>query len=255
MKIIIAPAKKMRASIDYMEAQTKPLFIQETECLMNYMKSLNQESLQKILGCSERIALQAYEMYQQMDLSKNGIPALLAFDGIQYNYMAPHIFELEWYGYVNEHLYILSGFYGILRPFDEVVPYRLEINNPFHMQPYKSLYDFWQDKIYQTIIHEDKEILDLASAQHSRMVQKYITSDVRYVKCYFMEDDGSELKEKGVYVKMARGAMVRFLSEHHILDFEGVKHFCELGYSFNTSLSDERHYIFVRKRLKVSNLK
>ena len=252
MKIIIAPAKRMRTNIDYMEAKTIPMFIQESEQLRRYMKTLNVPALKKTLGCSEAIAEQAYQMYQKMNLQESITPALLAFDGIQYTYMAPHIFETKWFDYADEHLYILSGFYGLLRAFDGVVPYRLEINNPFHTSFCKSLYDFWKDKIYQALIKEDKEILDLASAQHSRIIQKFVTPDVRYVKCYFMEDDGILLKEKGVYVKMARGAMVRYLSEHNILDFEGVKAFHELGYHFDEALSDESRYIFVRKQKQKS---
>ena len=248
MKIIIAPAKKMRTNVDYMEAKTIPMFIQESEQLRCYMKTLDVPALKKTLGCSEAIAMQAYQMYQKMNLQESFTPALLAFDGIQYTYMAPHIFETEWFDYAGEHLYILSGFYGLLRAFDGVVPYRLEINNPFHTSFCNSLYDFWKDKIYQALIKEDKEILDLASAQHSRIIQKFVTPDVRYVKCCFMEDDGIKLKEKGVYVKMARGAMVRYLSEHNILDFEGVKAFHELGYHFDETLSDESRYIFVRKQ-------
>ncbi|WP_041140035.1 peroxide stress protein YaaA [Beduini massiliensis] len=248
MKIIIAPAKKMLSSIDYMEAETTPLFIQESEQLKRYMQTLDVPSLKKILGCSEAIAVQAYQMYQTMNLHDALVPALLAFDGIQYTYMAPHIFETKWYDYARQHLYILSGFYGVLRAFDGVVPYRLEINNPFHTDFCSSLYDFWKDKIYQAIIKEDQDILDLASAQHSHIVQKFVTPNVRYVKCYFMEDDGIQLREKGVYVKMARGAMVRYLSENNILDFEGVKTFHELGYRFDEAKSDTSHYIFVRKQ-------
>ena len=87
MKIIIAPAKKMRAAVDYMEAKTTPIFIQESEQLGHYMKTLDIPALKKILGCSEAIAMQAYQMYQKMNLQESFTPALLAFDGIQYTYM------------------------------------------------------------------------------------------------------------------------------------------------------------------------
>lgn len=248
MKIIIAPAKKMRSYVDFMDSKTSPIFIDKAKQLQKYIQTLDIKSLQKILGCSDSIAYEAYLMYQSMNLDERGVPALLAFEGIQYTYMAPHIFETSGFEYVSKHLLILSGFYGVLRPMDNIHPYRLEINNPFHTPFCKSLYDFWKDDIYKVMVEDDSTILDLASAQHSRMIQKYLTPDIHYVKCFFYEDDGTSLKEKGVYVKMARGAMVHYLCEHHIIDIESVKKFNELGYCFNEELSSHSRYVFIRKQ-------
>lgn len=250
MRIIIAPAKKMRKDIDYLEAKQLPIFLKETKKLSKVMKAKTIDELKQTLGCSERIAKEAASLFKEMKLDQGVVPALLAYDGIQYTYMAPSIFLDEYYAYVEEHLRILSGFYGILKPFDGVVPYRLELNNPFDTSFCASLYAFWNQRLYQELTKDDPEILDLASAQYSKIITPYLTKRNTYVKCYFMEEEQGRLREKGVYVKMARGEMVRYLAEINAQSFEEVKGFQRLQYQFQEALSDEHRYVFVRKKQK-----
>lgn len=151
--------------------------------------------------------------------------------------MAPDIFSDEQFAYVQKHLRILSGFYGVLKPLDGVVPYRLEINSLLRTDTFCNLYAFWQDKLYRELIQESSVIVDLASAQYSRCITRYKSDAIRYVKCRFMEETKDTLKEKGVYVKMARGEMVRYMAEHQITDIEDIKQFQGLGYHFQETLS------------------
>lgn len=246
MKIVITPAKRMYQEIDYFDALSKPIYIKESEIILNKLKTLTVNEVKKLLKCNDKIAKEAYDNYQSMNLNNNLVPAMFAYKGVQYEQMAPHILTDEDYMFAKKHLRILSGFYGVLRPFDGVVPYRLELNDKLVVDEYCSLYEFWGNKIYQELIKDDKEILDLGAKQYTRIIKKYLTNDIRYVKCYFMEKRSDGYQEIGVYVKKARGQMTRYLIENKVNCFDQVKNFNESGYVFNEQMSNEQNYVFVR---------
>ena len=147
MKIIISPAKKMKMIDDINIECTTPLFLSKTTELLNHIQSLEYSELKSYLKCSDTIAQTTYDQFQNMSLNKNTTPAILSYSGIQYQYMAPHVFTDDQIKYIQEHLYILSGFYGLLKPLDAITPYRLEMQTkcPF------SLYDFWKDNLANQI--------------------------------------------------------------------------------------------------------
>ena len=122
MKIIISPAKKMNIDTDSLAPETSPVFLDETKILLEWLRTLSYEELKKLWNCNDRIASQNDERVRHMDLEKGLTPAILSYEGIQYQYMAPQVFEQTSLDYVQEHLRILSGFYGMLRPFDGVTP-------------------------------------------------------------------------------------------------------------------------------------
>lgn len=248
MKIIISPAKRMNSDAIYLEACHQPVYIKESEVLLKIIQTFDCEQLKYILETNDTIALNAYHDFHKMNLALKGTPALLSYDGIQYSSMAPHVFTDEQLQYVDEHVRILSGFYGILRPLDEVHPYRLELNNRFNYASWKSLYAFWNDKPYQMLVKEDTVILDLASVQYSKIIKKYLQPDIQMIKCYFMEETSEGFKEKGVYVKIARGEMVRYLAEKQVESLDSVKKFNRLGYRFHEELSNNDHYVFTRSQ-------
>ena len=109
-----------------------------------------------------------------MDLQSSLTPALLAYDGIQYTYMAPAVFEDGQFDYVQEHLRILSGFYGVVKPMDGVVPYRLEMQAKAVVDEYKNLYDFWGDDLYREVMDESRILVNLASKEYSKCIEKYL---------------------------------------------------------------------------------
>lgn len=233
MKIIISPAKKMKTIDDINMECTTPIFLSKTDELLQHLQNLSYTDLKSYLKCSDSIAKNTFEQFQNMDLDKNTTPAILSYSGIQYQYMAPHVFTDEQMNYIQQHLYILSGFYGLLKPFDAITPYRLEMQTkcPF------SLYDFWKDDIANQI---NEPILNLASEEYAKAVRKYKTLiDVR-----FIEENG---KEKGVYAKMARGAMIRYMAENNVQNIDDIRHFSELGYYFDSNESTEKNFIFKKK--------
>lgn len=249
MKIVITPAKRMRKEIDYLEPESVPVFLDESKIILERLKELTLQEVKQLLKCSDKIAKEAYNNYHQIDLTKNMIPALLAYEGIQYDNLAAHILTNEDFEYTKKYLRILSGFYGVLRPFDGVVPYRLELNNQLIINR-NNLYQFWGDKMYQELIKDDRAILDLGAKQYTRILKKYLDQDIDYVKCYFMEKDNNQLKEIGVYVKQARGEMVRYLIKNKVTTFQQVKKFTGLGYKFCLEKSNENNYVFTREKRK-----
>lgn len=246
MKIIISPAKKMRMDDDAISPCHTPVFIEKADQLRRYLRGLSLPELKRLLDCNDAIAALNYARYQEMDLHRFAGPALLCYDGIQYQYMAPQVFEDNYFAYVDKHLRILSGFYGILRPRDGVVLYRLEMQAQLKTPFCSSLYKFWGDSIYQELARDEDLILNLASKEYSRTVERYLTPEMRFVTCIFGQRDGGRIREKGVYVKMARGEMVRFMAENNITDAEGIKAFDRLGFAYSPGDSAQDRFVFLR---------
>lgn len=245
MKIIISPAKRMMYE-DIISHKQLPVFLDRAEMLMKYLKSLSYDELKKLLVCNDEIAALNYKRYANMDLRKNLTPAILSYDGIQYKYMAPQVFDDSYFDYIENHLRILSGFYGVLRPFDGITPYRLEMQARLKTDFCKNLYSFWGIDIYSAV--KDELILNLASDEYAKTVRKHIEPGIRFVDCIFGEMTDGKVREKGVYVKMARGEMVRFMAENNICDINDIKKFDRLGFSYSERLSEENKFIFLKGR-------
>ena len=143
MKIIISPAKRMKEDSDAMPVLGTAPFSKKTDRLKRYLRQLSLSELQALLQCNEHLAEENYRRYQSMDRAKPATPAIFAYQGIQYQSMAPTAFTEEQYRYIQEHLCILSGLYGVLRPFDGVTPYRLEMQAKLQTPFCRDLYDFW----------------------------------------------------------------------------------------------------------------
>lgn len=247
MRIIISPAKKMNIEMDLLAWDSLPQFLPETEKLAEYLRSLEYEELKAVWKCNDKIAALNYERLQSMDLKKTLTPAILSYEGIQYQYMAPQVMEDKELLYVEEHLRILSGFYGILRPFDGVVPYRLEMQSRLPHFEVNTLYQFWNHRLFDAISQETDCILNLASREYSKCITAYNKGKQKIVTCVFGELIDGRVKEKGTYAKMARGEMVRFLAGRQSENIETAKEFDGLGYQFREELSDECSYVFVKE--------
>lgn len=246
MNIIISPAKKMQVCNNDIVNEGMPCFIEKTTELYNTLKSFSYEELKKLLVCNDEIAELNFNRYKSMDLSRNLTPAILAYDGIQYKYMAPNVFNNDEFNYVQKHLKILSGFYGILKPFDGVVPYRLEMQAKLKFNGYKNLYDFWGESLYKELTKESNIILNLASKEYSKAIEKYLTKDDIFITCIFGTLKDSKIKVKATEAKMARGLMVRYLAENNITDIEGVKNFSSLDFSFSEEHSTQNEFVFLK---------
>lgn len=248
MKIIISPAKKMNIDTDTLECRGLPVFLDEAGELLEWMKRLTFAQAKELWKCNDKIAELNYKRFQEMELRRNLTPAVIAYEGIQYQYMAPAVFGGAQTDYIQEHLRILSGFYGVLKPFDGVTPYRLEMQAK--ASEAGDLYKFWGDKLYREVEGEEKDdgfILNLASKEYSKCVEKYLTPEDTYVTVVFGELADRKVKQKGTLAKMARGEMVRYLAEKEVEDPDGIKEFDRLGYCFEETLSNEKEYVFLKQ--------
>ena len=245
MRIIIAPAKKMTSEAA-LAHHDLPVFIDRAERLRDWIRALSYAEQKKLWACSDAIAEQNAERFEHMDLRSNLTPALLAYDGIQYTYMAPAVFEDGHLDYVQEHLRILSGFYGVLKPFDGVVPYRLEMQAKASVDGFANLYDFWGESLYREVIDESRTIVNLASKEYSKAIEKHLEPGDTFITCVFGEIENGKVVQKGVYAKMARGEMVRYLASTQAEGPEQIKGFNWSDYAFDETRSTETSFVFIR---------
>ena len=172
MRIIISPAKKMNVDTDSLPVRDFPAFLERTEEICLELQRKSPEELQKLWKCNDSIAALNAERLAGMDLRSRLTPAILAYEGIQYQYMAPNVFTNREFDYVQEHLRILSGFYGVLKPFDGVTPYRLEMQAKLKVCEAKDLYSYWNNKLAEHIFAETVCIINLASREYSICISK-----------------------------------------------------------------------------------
>ena len=247
MKIILSPAKKMITDTDSIAPDGLPEFIEKTTEIQSWLKSKSKEELKDIWKCNDKIAEQNFNRLGNMNLYQMLSPAVLSYEGIAFQYMAPSVFEDMQLEYVQNHLRILSAFYGALKPMDGVTPYRLEMQAKIRIGDAKNLYEYWGDLLYRSVIDDSRIIINLASKEYSKCIEKYLTPQDRYISVTFCEASGDKMVTKGTYAKMARGEMVRFMAENNIENPLDIKKFDRLGYSFRSDLSSETEYVFERK--------
>lgn len=247
MRIIISPAKKMNIDTDSLSPDRLPQFIEEAESLRAALQGMDLSALQSLWQCSDTLAALNVTRLRDMNLHKNLTPAILSYEGIQYRYMAPSVFEDSQFAYISRHLRILSGFYGLLRPFDGVVPYPLEMQARLALGAHRDLYEFWGGKLAEALCAETDLILNLASKEYSRAVEKHLPERVRFLTCSFGELKDGRVTEKGTLCKMARGEMVRYLAEKNITDIEGIRGFDRLGHRYREALSSGDTLVFLKE--------
>ncbi len=246
MRIILSPAKKMNVDVDSPIVPHLPLFLNETQTILGALKAMDSLALQQLWKCNDALTKLNVERLSAMELNRHLTPALFSYEGIQYRYMAPHVLESDQLDYLQTHLRIVSGFYGLLRPFDGVTPYRLEMQAKLPVDGAKHLYDFWGDKLAKTLTEESQCILNLASHEYSRGILPHVPQGVPVITCTFGERVNGAIKEKGTMCKMARGEMVRWLAEHRITNPTDIQAFSRLDYTFSPDDSTPNHYIFIK---------
>lgn len=247
MRLIISPAKKMRTDTDSFPCHALPAFLEQTQQLLDRLRQLSPQQLKTLWKCSDQIAALNQERLAAMDLRRALTPALLSYEGIQYRYMAPGVFTQEELDYVEEHLRVVSGFYGLLRPFDGVTPYRLEMGAKLSVDGKKDLYEFWGDTLAQALCRETDLVVNLASREYSRAIAPHLPETVTFLTCVFGEEQNGRVIEKGTLCKMARGEMVRYLAQCRGKDPEALRAFDRLGYRFRPDHSDEKTYVFLKE--------
>lgn len=245
MQMIIAPAKKMRVATDDFAPTAKPEFLAEATMLLMQMQKKTLSEMQTIWQCSDKLARTAYATLQSTDLTGPLTPAIMAYVGIQYQSMAPELFTAPALDYVQQHLRILSGFYGVLRPFDGIVPYRLELQSKLPVNGAGDLYCFWGSRLHDALDFSDGPVLNLASKEYSRAVAAYLQPDEQLIDIVFGHLEQGRVKTRATRAKQARGAMVRYLAENNVHALADVRQFDDPQYHFAEQLSNPQQLVFL----------
>lgn len=242
MKIIISPAKTFKIR-KIKNKNPSCLYESKKNELVSIIKEKSVEELKKLWKCSDKIAEESYNLYQNFDEAPKGC-AILSFDGIQYQYMDVNSFDEKQLEYLEKHLRILSGLYGILRPLDEISKYRLDFEDKLI-----NLYEFWEDEIRNHF--KGEEIIDLASKEYGQNIYKYL--DKTPVKIDFKEEvfvEGNiKLKTKATPSKILRGRMVNYMARNNVEDIEQLKKFSCDGYNYSEDYSDINKLVFVKSKV------
>lgn len=246
MKIIISPAKKMRRE-EYVAPLHRPMFLKEAGELLSFLRSLSDSEMAKVWKVKGALLSSSLSSLSMLSLEDIGSPAIFSYDGIQYTYMSPSSFTDSMLEYAEKNLRIISGLYGLLRPLDGVGTYRLEMESPISIPGYGDLYSYWGGKIASSLMEDDRLLVNLASAEYSKAVLPYLPSTVTVVTPVFLDWEKGRYVSKGVYAKMERGEMVRFLAETRAETVEEIMKFSSRGYEFSRFLSDSNTLCFVRK--------
>ena len=255
MVIILSPAKIMNLKPQNVILEyTIPEFLDKTEKLVTYMRQLNVEDLVDLYGTNSSIAKTNYARFYNWQLPltvENAKQAILLFNGEVYNGLDAKSLSHDDFLYLQNHLRILSGLYGVLRPLDLIQPYRLEIGSKFEPLDSNSLYDYWGDLITKKLNEvfqgdtTPKILVNLASGEYLKSVHKKLLQ-AKILNIEFYELQGDTCKTIVVYTKKARGLMARYIIKNRIVEPEQLKEFNVDGYWFNAELSSEETFVFVR---------
>ena len=183
-----------------------------------------------------------------MDLRSDTTAAVISYEGIQYTHLAAGVMSEDELTWLDEHLRILSGFYGILRPLDGVVPYRLEMQARLSVGDSRDLYEFWGDTLYESLATEGCDtIVNVASVEYARAVTPWVRPDgPQVLTCLFGVLRDGRLRQPATEAKAARGTFVRWCAERGVEDTSCLRDFRERDYALDEDRPDEHTLVFVR---------
>lgn len=255
MITILSPSKTQDfENVNRTNAHTQPEFLLDTKELLETIQSKEIDELKEVMQVSERLAFLNYNRFQDIQLPfnpKHDRQAIVAFRGDVYEGLdADTLTDKELY-FAQTSLRIISGFYGILRPFDLIQPYRLEMKTPLKTPRGKSLYEFWGSFLsdYFNTRYPNDILVNLASQEYAKVVINRHFK-LKSITPVFKEEKNGELKVVAIYAKKARGKMARYIVQNQIKQPYELKSFAEDGYKFDEELSSEAEWIFTRPRPK-----
>ncbi|WP_125704519.1 peroxide stress protein YaaA [Lacticaseibacillus daqingensis] len=246
MQMIIAPAKKMVVDTEAFLPQSQPAYLPETTALLTYLRALSPVAAQTMWQCSDRLAATAYAQLQALTIAGPLTPAVMSYVGIQYQYMAPGLLTAPGLRYLQANLRILSAFYGILRPFDGIVPYRLEMKSRVPGLPTPDLYAFWGQRLHDALDFR-APVLNLASKEYAQAIRPYLQPGEQLIDVVFGRLVDGRVKTAATRAKMARGAMVRYLAEQAVTTLAQVAEFDAPDYVFAPERSDATRLVFLAR--------
>lgn len=256
MLLLISPAKALDESpaptgLDLSQAE----FLPQAEALMSVLKPLGPVDIQQLMGLSEKLAELNYERFQAWQVpfdAQVAKQALWLFKGDVYQGIDALTLDADAVTYCQTHLRILSGLYGLLKPLDAILPYRLEMGTALPTTKGKNLYAYWGDQLTQALNQQlaqqnSRWLVNLASNEYFKVIQpKQLQAEV--ITPQFKEWKNGRYKIISFYAKRARGLMARYAAVNQLTDPEELKYFDWEGYQFAADLSSEKDWVFTRKQ-------
>jgi uncharacterized protein len=254
MKILISPAKSIgQQNLQSSIQSTEGVFLTEAESLAKKLQKFSSKKIEKLMHVSNDIASLNYERFQAWEkpVDENDVirPAIAQFTGEVYRGLDAESLTSQQMEFAQNHLRILSGMYGILKPMDLMYPYRLEMGTSWAITPKtKNLYQFWGTKLSKQLNREmenEEVIVNLASAEYFKAIDKKVLK-AKVITPHFKELKNGEYKIVAIFAKNARGKMARYSIENEITEAKELKKFDWDGYLFHESLSNETDWVFTR---------
>jgi len=255
MIVLLSPAKIQDFKPESPLAKsTQPDFLSEAETLVSQVRRLSVSALAELLKINPSLARLNADRFGQWHRpfsEKNAKQTVMVFNGEVFHGLNVRTLDNEHLNYLQSHLRIFSGMYGILRPFDLIQPYRLDIGDTFLTEDGENLYAFWKEKLTHTLqkeltkLKETPVVLNLASGEYIKGIDRK-KLNARVIDVDFLQMEPRGYKTIVIYTKKARGMMTRFVIENRIKDPENLKGFDSEGYMYNPDLSKENKMVFTR---------
>lgn len=246
MIAIISPSLTMEECSDNYTNLTIPFQVEMAKKIVSRINELNIQDMKSIMNINEKLATINKLRYKKIKFDNNGSPAILSYTGTVYKNVNASIFDLEEIEFCKKHVRILSGLYGILKPYDSIYEYRLELKTKIDIEDSNNLYDYFGNSIYKYLISEDREIVNLCSGEYSKAIIPYLTNEDKFITCSFKINKNGVLKTFATDAKATRGRMINFIVKNKINNVELLKNFNENGYVFREELSNDSEYVFVK---------
>ena len=257
MLFVLSPAK----SLDFTPLAadgpppplTTPQLTADIADLAKVTAKLTRQDLRSLMSISEKLAELNFERFKTFDPAcEDGLQAAMAFDGDTYAGLQARTLDRAGLTWAQDHVRILSGLYGVLRPLDALQPYRLEMGVRLKTKRGNTLYDFWGDRLSKALNqaaegHVDQTLVNLASQEYFGAIDARALK-LKIVNCAFKDEKDGRLRILGFYAKKARGQMARFAIDSRVDRSEGLKDFKGSGYGFRPELSTPDEWVFTRKQ-------
>ena len=250
---VISPAKTLCYEKINNKSYSKPEFINKSQELIDVLSKMNVEEISFLMKTSEKISKLNYKRFQDWSSElhhKNSKQSIFAFKGDVYTGLDVSTLSESEINFSQDNLRILSGLYGVLRPLDLMMPYRLEMGTKLKNKKGKDLYDFWGENITNSINkilenHKDKTLVNLASNEYFKSIKKN-KIQAQIITPIFKDYKSGKYKIISFFAKKARGNMASYVIKNRINHPDKLKKFNGLGYSFDSSRSDEDSFVFIR---------
>lgn len=249
MITVLSPSKSMNMESASTNIFTQPEFLVQSQELISTVRKSSKSELMKFMQISEKLAelnLQRFKDWNPPFSLENAKQAVLAFTGDVYDGFGAETLKKTELLFAQDHLRILSGLYGLLKPLDLIQPYRLEMGRPLKTARAKNLYEFWKTTVTEELNNTKGDLLiNLASNEYFKTIdQKSLNK--RIISPVFKDEKNGTFKIISFYAKKARGSMARFIIQNRIKTEEGLLNFAEDGYTHNSELSSSSSPVFIR---------